>query len=176
MNLIRGKVWKFGDNISTDLLMPSVTMFGQVSEEDMKHYCMYIERPDFAKNVKKGDIVVAGKNFGCGSSRPAAMLLLGLGISCVLADTIGALFFRNSINLGLPILTMEGVSALFKEGDEAEVNLRSGEIKNLVTGQLRNTRPIAEELIEILKAGGIVPFLAKEAREGRLYQQKPIPH
>lgn len=168
MRPIRGKVWTFGDNISTDLLMPTSSMFGKVPEEEIKHYCMSAERPDFAKNVQKGDIVVAGKNFGCGSSRPASSNLLDLGITCVLADSMGAIFFRNSINLGLTALSIEGVSEIFNEGDEAEVNLSAGEVKNLTTGKTMKANPIPDELMNILKAGGIVPFLREEAKAGKL--------
>jgi 3-isopropylmalate/(R)-2-methylmalate dehydratase small subunit len=168
MSLIKGKVWTFGDNISTDLLMPTMSMFGKVPEEEIKNYCMVAERPDFAKNVKKGDIVVAGRNFGCGSSRPAAQNLLGLGIVCVLADSMAAIFFRNAINLGLTALSIDGVSEIFKEGDEAEINLSTGEVKNLTSGRTIKANPIPEELMNILKAGGIVPFLREEARAGKL--------
>lgn len=171
MNLIKGRVWKFGDNISTDLLMPTLSMFGKVPEEEMKNYCMYAERPEFAKNAKKGDIVVAGKNFGCGSSRPAAKNLLGLGIGCVLVDSMGAIFFRNSINLGFPVFSIEGISKFFNEGDEAEVNLSTGEVKNLKTGQNLKASPIPEELMKILESGGIIPFLREEAKGGKLYKE-----
>jgi 3-isopropylmalate/(R)-2-methylmalate dehydratase small subunit len=170
MYLIRGRVWKFGNNISTDLLMPALSMSGKVPEQEMKNYCMYAERPDFAKKVRKGDIVIGGKNFGCGSSRPAAKNLLGLGISCVLAESMAAIFFRNSVNLGLPVLTIEGVSKLFDEGDEAEVNFDTGEVKNLGTDQLLRAKPLSEEVLRILRSGGVLPFLKKEAQAGILYK------
>jgi 3-isopropylmalate/(R)-2-methylmalate dehydratase small subunit len=170
MSSLKGRVWKFGDNISTDLLMPTASMFGKATEEEMKDYCMYAERPDFTKNVKKGDIVVAGKNFGCGSSRPAAKNLLALGIDCILADSMGAIFYRNSINLGLPVFSIKDVSKFFEDGDEAEVNLSTGEVKNLRTGQILKASPIPEELRNILNSGGIIPFLKEEAKAGRLYK------
>jgi 3-isopropylmalate/(R)-2-methylmalate dehydratase small subunit len=170
MNILRGKVWKFGNNISTDLLMPAFSTFGKVPKDEMKNYCMYTDRPDFAKNVRRGDIVVAGNNFGCGSSRPAAKNLLALGISCVLAETMSSIFFRNSINLGLLVLSVPAVSQLFEEGDEAEVNLSTGEVKNLRTGRMLKTNPLPEELMRILKAGGIIAFLQEEAKAGKLYE------
>jgi 3-isopropylmalate/(R)-2-methylmalate dehydratase small subunit len=171
MDLLRGRVWKFGDNVSTDLLMPTFSMFGKVAEEEMKDYCMYAERPEFAEKVKQGDLVVAGRNFGCGSSRPAAKNLLALGIGCVLADSTGAIFFRNAINLGLPVLFIKGVSEFFEDGDSAEVNLITGVVKNLRTGQMMNASPIPDELMSILRSGGIRPFLREEARAGRLYSK-----
>ena len=170
MSLIRGRVWKFGDNISTDLLMPTQSMFGKMPEEEMKNYCLYAERPDFAREVQRGDIVVAGKNFGCGSSRPASKNLLSLGVGCVLAESMGAIFFRNSINLGLPVLSLEGISEFFQEGDEAEVDLSTGEVRNLKTGGVLKAGPIPDDLLKILSSGGIIPYLRKEAKAGRLYK------
>jgi 3-isopropylmalate/(R)-2-methylmalate dehydratase small subunit len=171
MDPIKGSVWKFGDNVSTDLLMPTFSMFGKVPDEEMKNYCMQAERPEFAQNVKKGDIAVGGKNFGCGSSRPAAKNLLDLGIGCVLAESMGAIFFRNSVNLGLPVLSIEGISEMFDEGDQAEVDLAKGEVRNIRTGKTLKTSPLPEQLMQLLQSGGIVPLLKQEAKEGRLYHR-----
>jgi 3-isopropylmalate/(R)-2-methylmalate dehydratase small subunit len=178
MNLVQGKVWKFEDNINTNLLMPTFTyenVATKVPEEQLKNYCMYTERPDFSKNVKRGDVVVGGKNFGCGSSRPAAKNLLALGISCVLAESVAAIFFRNSINLGLPVVSIHGVSALFREGDIAQVNLSTGKIENLTAGGMLRAQPVHELLMRILESGGIIPYLKKEASEGRLFERSIPP-
>ncbi len=169
-NAIRGKVWKFGDNINTDLLMPAESLFGKIPAEEIKYYCMKAVRPDFARSVKPGDIVVAGSNFGCGSSRPAAKNLLGLNIGCVLADSMGALFYRNAINLGLPVLGIEDVSDFFSEGDMADVNLHAGEVKNLRTGKIMKIPPMPDQIRNILNSGGIYNFLRVEARAGTLYK------
>jgi 3-isopropylmalate/(R)-2-methylmalate dehydratase small subunit len=172
MGLLKGKVRKFGDNISTDLLMPGFSIFGNVPDDEVKNYCMHTVRPDFVKNVRKGDMVVCGKNFGCGSSCPAAKNLLELGVCCVLADSISAPFFRNSKNLGLPVFSDDGVSEIFEEGDPAECHLSTGEIVNTKTGARLKAYPIPEELLEIIDAGGIVYFLKQEAKTGKLYHKK----
>ena len=120
-NILTGRVWKFGDNISTDLIMPS---FGAMSSPNMDPheaalFCMRANRPDWAEKVRPGDIVIAGKNFGCGSSRPAAKMLKGLGIQLVVAESVARIFFRNSINLGMAILSCPGVHDAFEEGEKS---------------------------------------------------------
>ena len=136
-NILTGRVWKFGDNISTDLIMPS---FGAMSSPNMDPheaalFCMRANRPDWAEKVRPGDIVIAGKNFGCGSSRPAAKMLKGLGIQLVVAESVARIFFRNSINLGMAILSCPGVHDAFEEGETIEVNMETGEIRSLDTGR-----------------------------------------
>ncbi len=171
MEILKGRVWKFGDNISTDLLAPVSSGVDALTTGDSVELCMSAERPDFGREVRPGDIVAAGRNFGCGSSRPAARSLIKLGVSCVLAESIGAIFFRNSINLGLPALTVPGITRFFEEGHRGEVNLEEGWIHNLSTDQRTTVEPIPSEIIRILQAGGLLPFLKIEAAEGRLYSQ-----
>ena len=174
MKVLEGKVWKFGDNISTDLLSPGIAGFGKAATGDSAEFCMAAVRPKFAKEVRPGDLVVAGRNFGCGSSRPAAKNLITLGVSCVLAESIGAIFFRNSINFGLPSLTVNGVSDVFKEGDRAMINLRDGLIQNLSNKKSLTIEPFPPEIMRILEAGGLVAFLKAEAAQGRLYTQTVV--
>jgi 3-isopropylmalate/(R)-2-methylmalate dehydratase small subunit len=158
MDIIRGRVWKLGDNISTDLLMPTFTMYGKMTKEEMPKYCLHAERPEFAKEVKKNDIIIAGKNFGCGSSRPAASNLVALGVGCVVVESSGALFFRNSISIGLPIMICPGITELFEDGEEGEINLATGEIKNLKTGRKSQAAPYPPFLLAIIREGGILPL------------------
>jgi 3-isopropylmalate/(R)-2-methylmalate dehydratase small subunit len=171
MEILRGRVWKFGDNISTDLLAPASSAFDAFTTGDQVELCLSAERPEFGKEVRAGDLVVAGRNFGCGSSRPAAKSLITLGVSCVLAESIAAIFFRNSINLGLPALTVSGITRFFEEGHQGALNLGEGWIQNLSTDQRTTVEPMPPEIIRILQAGGLVPFLKIEAAGGRLYSQ-----
>jgi len=160
VSVIRGKVWKFGDNISTDLMQPGFTQ-GQTLEERAM-FCMRANRPEFAGEVRPGDVIVAGRNFGCGSARPAARNLKTLGIGCVIAESVARIFFRGSINEGFPILYCKGVTAIFKEGDTLEVNLLTGEVKNLTTGKAIKMEPLPEIAINILNAGGVLELLRQE--------------
>ncbi len=160
VSVIEGKVWKFGDNISTDFLMPGFTQ-GETPQERAA-FCMRANRPEFAREVQPGDIIVAGKNFGCGSSRPAARNLITLGVSCVIAESFGRIFFRNSANLGFPVLYCRGVYDAFKEGDTLQANFHTGEVKNLNSGKVLQADPLPEVAMRILNAGGIVALLKEE--------------
>ncbi len=160
-----GRVWVFGDNISTDLLRPGMSQFGKVPKEEMKYYCLIANRPNWSRMVKIGDIIVAGKNFGCGSSRPATSNLIDLGISCAVVESYSALFFRNSINLGFPILECKGIKNFFNEGEIAKINIRTGEIKNLNNNRSISTSPIYPYLLKIISVGGLIPLLKEEIEE-----------
>ena len=156
----RGRVWLFGDSINTDLMYPGFVT--TLPEAERPKYCMGANRPGWSEQVKEGDIVVAGKNFGCGSSRPAAKSLRSLGVSCLLAESINGLFLRNAINFGLPALSLEGVSKMFKEGDMAEVDVRTGQVTNVKTSETRSAKPLPQALITIVESGGLIPLLKKE--------------
>jgi len=157
---LKGKVWIFGDNINTDLMSPGHVK--TLPEEEQAKYCMDANRPGWSKEVKRGDILVAGRNFGCGSSRPAAKALLSLGLSCALAESVTGLFLRNAINLGFPVLSLDGISKMFQEGDTAEVDFDTGQIKNMRTGEMRSAKPLPPALIKIVESGGIIPQLKTE--------------
>jgi 3-isopropylmalate/(R)-2-methylmalate dehydratase small subunit len=168
----RGRIWKFGDSINTDLIQPSRALRGGPPEE-LRKQCMSANRPGWAEQVRKGDILVAGRNFACGSSRPAPRMLRLVGISCVLAESISRLFLRNAINIGFPALVCPGVSALAQEGDELEVDIETGDVRNLATGNTAQAEgfPADSPPGQILLAGGLRPFLEERlAREGRLRQ------
>lgn len=164
MQGIRGRVWKFGGDINTDLMIPSFALT-QPLEEQIKH-CFEANRPGWVDQVRQGDIIVGGKNFGAGSSRPGAQVFKRLGISCVLADSINGLFLRNCVNFGLAALPCLGIAEAFEEGEEAEVDLRSGEIANLSRGTAVIASPLPEPLIEIIEAGGILAVLEQEGYFG----------
>ncbi len=160
VSAIKGKVWRFGDNISTDFLMPGFTQ--GTTPQERAAFCMRANRPEFAREVRPGDVIVAGRNFGCGSSRPAARNLMTLGISSVIAESFGRIFFRNSVNLGFPVLYCNGVSEAFNEGDILQANFQSGEVKNLTSGKSLQAEPLPEVAMRILNAGGVVALLKKE--------------
>ncbi len=158
--IIKGKVWKFGDNIGTDYIMPGFTQ--GTTPEARATFCMRAIRPEFAKEVKPGDVIVGGKNFGCGSSRPATRNFMTLGVSCAIAESFARTFFRISVHLGFPILYCKGVSTAFTEGDILEANFKTGEVKNLTTGKVLQAEPLPEIAMKILDAGGVVELLKKE--------------
>jgi 3-isopropylmalate/(R)-2-methylmalate dehydratase small subunit len=133
-----------------------------LSWEEQAKYCMRANRPGWADQVRKGDILVAGQNFGTGSNRPAARSLKVLGIACVVAENINSLMFRNCINWGLPALPCKGVSKLFVEGDVAEVDIRAANVKNVRTGENIYGSKIPDMLLDIVEADGVIPLLEKE--------------
>ena len=157
---LRGRVWLFGDSINTDLMYPGFVT--TLPESERPKYCMGANRPGWSEQVREGDILVAGRNFGCGSSRPAAKSLRSLGVSGVLAESINGLFLRNAINFGLPALSLEGVSRMFGEGDIAEVDVGSGYVENVRTGETKVAVPLPQALIHIIESGGLLPLLIKE--------------
>jgi 3-isopropylmalate/(R)-2-methylmalate dehydratase small subunit len=162
-----GKVWKFGDAISTDLIQPADVTWGHVRGPERLKYCMRANRPGWAEQVGQGDIVVAGKNFGCGSSRPAARMLRELGVACVVAESVSRLFLRNSVNIGFPALICPGIVELVEEGDVLYVNVDTGEVRNTRTGQSLTAEgfPEGSPPYEILRAGGLQPLLRKMLEE-----------
>jgi 3-isopropylmalate/(R)-2-methylmalate dehydratase small subunit len=155
-NVLRGRVWKFGDDINTDLIQPSVAA---ASPEERAKYCFSANRPGWSSQVQKGDIIVGGRNFGTGSSRPAAANFLMLGIACVIAESMNGLFLRNSINLGLPALSVEGAAHTFAEMDEAEVNLQTGSLRNLRSGAELTFAPLPDMVLDVLDHGGLMAVM-----------------
>ena len=143
--ILKGKVHKFGDDINTDDIISAKYLVSTEAKELGSH-CMEAIAPDFVKKVSAGDIIVAGNNFGCGSSREHAPLAIkGCGISAVLAKSFAAIFFRNAINIGLPFLESQDVDKI-KEGDSIEIDLSSGIIRNITQGQTYKTQEFPEFL------------------------------
>ena len=154
------RVWKFGDNINTDLILPNVAFY--LTPQEQLRYVFRANRPGWVDEMKPGDILIGGKNFGMGSSRPAARNLKNLGLACLVAHSINGLFYRNAVNFAFPAMECEGVQALFEEGDIAEIDFDSGAVKNLTSGKSLTGRTIPPQLLKIVDAGGIFPLLERE--------------
>lgn len=160
-NRFEGRVWVFPeDSLTTDAMYPAFAVKMPVAE-GVKHV-FYELRPGWTDEVAPGDIVVAGRNFGLGSSRPVAPLFTMLGVRALIAEEFNSLFLRNAINYGLPALTVPGVTAAFTEGDVARVDLAEGWCENVTTGQRLTGQPLPEFVRDILDAGGILPRLVKQ--------------
>lgn len=159
---IHGKVHKFGDNINTDLISPAYYI-GKADEIMIAH-AMEGADPDFSKKVQPGDIIVAGHNFGPGSSRETAPFVIkGSGIACVIAQSYARIFYRNAINIGLPILVFEQVDEIH-DGDELEIDPILGAIFNITTGREYTCVPLPPNIMELVKDGGLIPHLKKQGR------------
>lgn len=152
----KGYVHKFGDNVDTDVIIPA-RYLNRSDEQWLASHCMEDIDADFAKNVKKGDIMVAQANFGCGSSREHAPIAIkASGVSCVIASTFARIFYRNAINIGLAILECDEAAKNIKDGDEVEVDFDSGVIKNLTDGKTYQAQPFPEFIQNIIKNGGLM--------------------
>jgi 3-isopropylmalate/(R)-2-methylmalate dehydratase small subunit len=165
MDLIDGDVWKFGDNIDTDAIVSGQYLDAPL-EEVVPHVFESVNAR-FARDVKMGDIIVAGKNFGCGSSRenaPAA--LKKLGISGIVAGSFARIFYRNAIALGLPVITSPDASNCFDEGEHARINLPEAWIENTTKGIKASANPLPDEVLRIIEKGGILNLLKEEMQGG----------
>jgi 3-isopropylmalate/(R)-2-methylmalate dehydratase small subunit len=158
---LKGKVHKYGENVDTDAIIPA--RYLNVSEPDqLAGHCMEDIDVDFVKKVEPGDIIMATTNFGCGSSREHAPLAIkASGVSCVIAKTFSRIFFRNAINIGLPLLECEEAVDNTNAGDTLEVDLAIGEIKNLTTGKTFTAEPYPEFMSELINAGGLIEYTRK---------------
>ena len=155
----KGHVFKYGDNIDTDVIIPARYLNSTSGEELAKH-CMEDIDKSFISKVNKGDIMVAGKNFGCGSSREHAPLAIKCaGVSCVIAKTYARIFYRNAINIGLPIIESDEAADSIKAGDEVEVDFDSGTIRDITTGESFKGQPFPEFMQNIISAGGLVAYV-----------------
>jgi 3-isopropylmalate/(R)-2-methylmalate dehydratase small subunit len=155
----KGKVFKYGDNVDTDVIIPARYLNSSDAKELAMH-CMEDIDKDFIKNVKDGDIIVANKNFGCGSSREHAPLAIKTaGVSCVIAKTFARIFYRNSINIGLPILECEEAVDRIEAGDEVEVDFDTGKIFNVTKNEEYQGVAFPEFMQEIIKADGLVNYI-----------------
>lgn len=156
----KGKVWKFKNDVNTDEIIPARFLNTQ-DEKELGAHCMEDIDADFSRKVSKGDIIVAGKNFGCGSSREHAQIAIkGAGISCVIAESFARIFYRNAINVGLPILEIRDTMEI-KEGDYLEVDLDKGLILNLSENKQYNAQSLPKFIQEIIKTGGLLKWTRK---------------
>lgn len=162
MPVLSGRVWKFGDDVDTDVIIPAKYLRSVDQSVWPKHVLEGID-PSFSSKVREGDIIVAGKNFGCGSSREQATLAVKRsGVSAVVAESFARIFFRNAINNGLPVVECKGITAAVDEGDVIEIDLREGKVITK-KGVLRSA-PIPPFLQEILNSGGLVEYYKKQKR------------
>jgi 3-isopropylmalate/(R)-2-methylmalate dehydratase small subunit len=158
--ILKGRAWKFGDDISTDHITPGRYYHLRSNLPELAKHVMEDANPEFAKKVKPGDFIVAGKNFGCGSSREHAPLAIKIsGVSAVLAKSFARIFYRNAINVGLPLLIVDTDS--IDEGDELEVDLSTGEVRNLTKESSVKAKPLPDVMIRILQEGGLVNYVKK---------------
>ncbi|HEX4221729.1 MAG TPA: 3-isopropylmalate dehydratase [Pseudonocardiaceae bacterium] len=158
--VVTGRVWVFGDSLNTDAMYPAYAMKMDIPEA-AKHV-FYDVRPGWTDLVQPGDIVLAGRNFGVGSSRPVAALFRELGVAALIADEFNSLFLRNAINSGLPALTVPGVTARFSDGDIGQFDIKSGVYRNETTVDTGTARGLPDLVLDILASGGILPRLAAQ--------------
>jgi len=158
MSKIKGKAWKFGDNINTDDIIPAVCLV-TTDEKELAGHCFESFMPGFSSQVKHGDVIVAGRNFGCGSSREhAPKAIKGLGVSCVIAKSFARIFYRNAINIGLPIIECPPICDETDEGDIVEIEFGTGVAKNVRTEKEYRFPAYPEFLRELISAGGLMKY------------------
>jgi 3-isopropylmalate/(R)-2-methylmalate dehydratase small subunit len=159
--VISGRVWKFGDDVNTDVIMPGKYL-AMRSPEQIAPYIMEGIDPDFAKKARPGDVIVGGRNFGCGSSRETAPAgLHAFGIGAVIAVSFGRIFLRNAINIGLPVLECPDAAAALVEGDVVTVDVTAGAILDTRTGRRFESAAFPPFLQELIRAGGLVPYVRR---------------
>lgn len=153
--VFEGEVWKFGDNVDTDQIIPAEFLVTMDNAELAKH-AFEKNRPEFARRVNRGDIIVAGRNFGCGSSREhAPRALLGAGVTCVVAESFARIFYRNSINIGLPVVEAK---IAVKEGERLRVDIASGIVQNMRSSQKAEFKAYPPFVMMLIEKGGLVPY------------------
>jgi 3-isopropylmalate/(R)-2-methylmalate dehydratase small subunit len=155
--MITGRIWKFGDDINTDLMLPGPLLTASAAEQARAVFSA--NRPGWVDQVLSGDIIVGGRNFGTGSSRPAARSLRNLGLGCLVAESINGLFFRNAVSFGFLALECPGVHAAFEEGQTAEISLDDWTLRNRDSGAVLPVAPVPDRLLALMTGGGIYPLL-----------------
>lgn len=159
---VKGRAWRFGDDINTDVIISGKYKFKTLNMKELAKHAMEALDPKFSEKVKPGDVLVAGKNFGCGSSREhAPRVLKELGISVVIAKSFARIFYRNAVNVGLPVVEAPEAANQIAQGNLVEVDLEKGFIRDLTTDKTYDFKPIPPALMEILKEGGLVEYLRK---------------
>jgi len=163
MAVLEGKVWRYGDNIDTDVIIPA-RYLNTFDPKELAKHCMVDIDKDFAQKVKAGDIMVGGKNFGCGSSREhAPVAIKACGVPVIIAASFARIFYRNGINVGLPLMEIGDNVERIHAGDKLSVDLSSGQIRNLTTGETFQATPLPGFIQDIAKAGGLIQYV-KEYR------------
>ena len=160
--IFKGRVWKFGNDVDTDVIIPVQYTTG-TDPQEMAEHCMEGLDPQFPHKVRAGDIIVAGKNFGCGSSRePAPLAIRGAGISCIIAGSFARIFYRSAFNIGLPLLECPEAPHCIEGGDEIEVDLDRGTIIIPSRGQTFQAKPIPQFMQELIHDGGLMKHIARQ--------------
>ena len=160
---MKSTAWKFGNDIDTDIILPGRYLI-YTDEERLSQHCMEGLDAEFSKKCKKGDFIVAGTNFGCGSSREHAPIALkGIGISAVIAESFARIFYRNATNVGVPLLEAPGITEIVEDGDEIEVDMENGTI-TAANGDIIKFKKLPPFMLEILEKGGLIEYL-KDKRE-----------
>src|SRR5689334_11614314 len=166
--LIRGKTWVFGRNVNTDLIFPKIWFRPTYEPGEMASHLMVGIDADFPNKVGRGDVIVGGQNFGCGSSREeAAAAMKEAGVAAVVAPSFGRLFTRNAINVGLPIVTSPRIDEHIAQGDEIEIDLAAGTLRNLRSGYAARLPPMAPESLKLIEDGGIAKYTRRVLEERR---------
>lgn len=161
---LKGKAWRFGNDVDTDLIIPA-RYLNTIDPKELAAHCMEDADPTFAGKVGQGDIIVAQKNFGCGSSREHAPIAIkAAGVSCVIAGSFARIFYRNAINIGLPILESPEASAAIAEGDTIEVDLETGRITDLTKNQTFQAAPFPPFMQELINAGGLIEYVKAKVK------------
>ena len=164
---LRGKVHKYGADVNTDVIIPA-RYLNVYDPAELAQHCMEDLDVDFVKRVKLGDIIVAGSNFGCGSSREHAPLAIkAAGVSCVVASSFARIFYRNALNIGLPILECEEAVKNTKAGDILEVDLNTGKITNITRNLAFKAKPFPDFMMELIKSGGLIEYTKRKIATGR---------
>jgi 3-isopropylmalate dehydratase small subunit len=156
---IKGRAWVFGDDVDTDIIIPA-RYLTTTDPAELAAHCMEPVSPEFPRQVRPGDVVVGGKNFGCGSSREhAPVALKGCGVAVVIAPTFARIFYRNAFNVGLPAIESAAAAAAIRAGDEVEVDLAGGRIRNVTRGEDYAFSPIPAFMMELVQSGGLMAWL-----------------
>lgn len=162
--MIKGKTVKYGDNVDTDVIIPA-RYLNTSDEKELASHCMEDLDKNFLKKINRGDIIIAGKNFGCGSSREHAPIAIkASGISCVIAETFARIFFRNSINIGLPIMECKEAARDIDENDEISIDVNSGLITNITKNKTYKAAPFPEFMQKIIESQGLINYIKKEVK------------
>lgn len=165
--MLTGKVLKYKDNVDTDVIIPA-RYLNTSDPKELAAHCMEDIDKEFVKRVKSGDIMVAGKNFGCGSSREHAPIAIKeSGISCIIAETFARIFYRNSINIGLPILECPQAVREIEDGDKVTVDIKSGEIVNITKGKKYQAQPFPPFMMELMEVGGLINYVKAKIAQKR---------
>ena len=162
--IFEGKVWRYGDNVDTDVIIPA-RYLNMWEPRELAVHCMEDIDPSFAGKVQAGDIIVAGRNFGCGSSREHAPIAIkGCGVPVVIADSFARIFYRNGINIGLPLVELGEAVAGIRAGDQVRIDLATGEVVNVTTGEKFTATPLPGFIQDIARAGGLINYVREAGR------------